>query len=76
MNTVGDFFLIMCNIDKAGMALSAIMLDELQCQLFFACIQSVQRFVQNDNLWSFDENANQQHQALLTVGNLQKGTFG
>lgn len=74
VNAEWKFFLVVRNHDECLVACSAIVLNDLFHERAVAGIQTVQRFIENQQVGVLDKGASQQAQTLLATGQLQESS--
>ena len=75
-NTIGKFFLVMGDKDECLMRTLAEQLDYLTDEAAVAVVEAVQGFVEDEQLWVFDECTGQEAEPLLAAAQLQERAVG
>ena len=71
-NTGGQFFLIMCDDDECLVRATAEVQDYLTYEAAVAVVETVERFVENEEFGVFDEGTCQQAESLLSAAELEE----
>ncbi len=71
----GDLLGVVGDVDEGALRAGTILLDDCLGELFFAHVEAMERFVEDEKLRAFDECPHKEDEALLTVGDLDKGAL-
>jgi hypothetical protein len=64
----GQFVLVVCNHNHCFVAALAEGVDDVFHQLAVSVVESMERFVEDEQLWVFDKCTCQEDKALLSAG--------